>query len=107
HGVELAAIVHGLVDALDPDRHEEIARKETGQDAPPPEAVEAAARRAIGDAVKPLRVNPALRQTITAVQKSHEQVIDVVSQDEVTFSGYSQDAKDKAAALTRDFEKYL
>jgi type I restriction enzyme R subunit len=29
-GVDLAAIVHGLVDALDPDRHEDVARQETG-----------------------------------------------------------------------------
>ena len=41
------------------------------------------------------------------MQKSHEQVVDIVSKDEVTFSGYSQDAKDKAAALTKEFERYL
>jgi type I restriction enzyme R subunit len=107
HGVELSTIVHGLVDALDPDRHEEIARQETGVTDPPPEAIDAVARRAICEALKPVRANPALRQTIAAVQKSHEQVIDIVSQDEVTFSGYSQDAKDKAAALTKEFERYL
>jgi type I restriction enzyme R subunit len=107
HGVELAAIVHGLVDALDPDRHEEVARRETGLADPPPEAIASAARRAIADAIKPIRTNPALRQTIAAVQKSHEQVVDIVSKDEVTSSGYSQDAKDKAAAMTREFEQYL
>jgi type I restriction enzyme, R subunit len=107
HGVELAVIVHGLVDALDPDRHEELARKETGLAEPSPEAIASAARRAIADAVKPIRTNPALRQTIAAVQKSHEQVIDIVSKDEVTASGYSQDAKDKAAAVTKEFEQYL
>jgi len=107
HGVALAAIVHGLVDALDPDRHEEIARQETGLAAPPPEAIASAARRAIADAIKPVRTNPALRQTIVAVQKSHEQVIDTVSRDEVTISEFSREAKDKAAAMTREFEQYL
>jgi type I restriction enzyme R subunit len=107
HGVELAAIIHGLVDALDPDRHEDMARQETGLATPPTEAVESAAHRMISDAVKPVRANPALRQTIAAVQKSHEQVVDTVSKDAVTFSGYSQDAKDKAAALTKEFEQYL
>jgi type I restriction enzyme R subunit len=107
HGVDLAAIVHGLVDALDPDRHEEIARQETGLPDPPPEAIASAARRAVADAVRPIRTNPALRQTIVAVQKSHEQVVDIVSKDEVTQSGFSQDAKDKAAALTKEFEQYL
>jgi type I restriction enzyme R subunit len=42
HGVELSAIIHGLVDALDPDRHEEIARQETGLAEPPPEAIASA-----------------------------------------------------------------
>ena len=107
HGVELTAIIHGLVDAVDPDRHEDAARQATGLETPPPEAIGAAARKLISDATKPIRGNPSLRQTITAVQKSHEQVIDIVSQDEVTFSGFSQDAKDKALALTREFERYL
>src|SRR5579864_757675 len=106
-GVELAAIVHGLVDARDPDRHEDAARQETGLTEPPPEAIESAARRAIAEALKPLRANPVLRNTILDVQKSHDQVIDTVSQDEVLSSGYSQDAKDKAAALTKQFERYL
>lgn len=107
HGVELAAIVHGMVDALDPDRQEETARRETGLETPPPEAIESAARRMISDAIKPIRGNPALRQTIAAVQKSHEQVVDIVSKDEVTSSGFSQDAKEKALALTTAFEQYL
>ena len=107
HGVELTAIIHGLVDAVDPDRHEDAARQATSLETPPPEAIAAAARKLISDATKPIRGNPALRQTIAAVQKSHEQVIDIVSQDEVTFSGFSQDAKDKAGALTREFEQYL
>src|SRR6266849_4194547 len=55
HGVELTAIVHGLLDALDPDRHEEIARQETGLAEPPQEFIEAAASRAIADAIKPVR----------------------------------------------------
>jgi len=107
HGVELTAIIHGLVDAVDPDRQEEAARQETGLETPPPDAIAAAARKLISDATKPIRGNPALRQTIAAVQKSHEQVIDIVSKDEVTFSGFSQDAKDKALALTKEFEQYL
>ncbi|MGO4881796.1 MAG: type I restriction-modification enzyme R subunit C-terminal domain-containing protein [Bryobacteraceae bacterium] len=107
HGVELTAIVHGLVDALDPDRHEEIARRETGLAEPPPEAIASAARRAIADAIKPIRANPALRQTIAAVQKSHEQVIDEITRDEVTVSEFAQAAKDKAVAMTKEFEQYL
>ena len=107
HGVELTAIVHGLVDALDPDRHAESARQETGLAEPTPEDIESAARRAIADALQPVRTNPALRQTIAAIHQSHEQVIDIVSKDEVTSSGFSQDAKDKAAALTKEFERYL
>jgi type I restriction enzyme R subunit len=107
HGVELTAIIHGLVDAVDPDCHEEAGRQATGLDTPPPEAIEAAARRLISDATKPIRGNPAFRQTIASVQKSHEQVVDIVSKDEVTFSGFSQDAKDKALALTKEFEQYL
>jgi type I restriction enzyme R subunit len=107
HGVELHSIVRGLVDALDPDHHEDAARRETGLEEPTPEAVESAARRAVMDGLKPLRANPALRNTIVDVQRSHEQVIDTVSKDEVISSEFSEDAKEKARSLTKEFERYL
>jgi type I restriction enzyme R subunit len=106
-GVELSAIVHGLIDSLDPDRHEDTARQETGLTEPPPEAIASVARRAIAEALKPIRANPALRNTILDIQKSHDQVIDTVSKDEVTVSAFSQEARDKAASLTKEFERYL
>ena len=48
-----------------------------------------------------------MRQTIAAVQKSHEQVIDEITRDEVTVSEFAQAAKDKAVAMTKEFEQYL
>jgi type I restriction enzyme, R subunit len=106
-GVALKTIVHSLVDSLDPDRHEDAARAATDNPTPPPEAVAEARRNLIHDALAPLRANPNLRHTLAAVQKSLEQVIDTVTKDEVTRSEFSADARDRALALTRDFEQYL
>lgn len=48
-GKSLANIAHRLVDALDPDNQREAAKKETGVEEPPPEAIEKAAATLLAD----------------------------------------------------------
>jgi type I restriction enzyme R subunit len=106
-GVQLQAILHKIVDALDPDNHLELAAVGKAGQEPSPEEIKLAATKLIAEAVAPIKSNPGLRKVILAIQTSQEQIIDIVSKDEVTESGYSQDAKEKAANLTKAFETYL
>jgi type I restriction enzyme R subunit len=106
-GVALDDLVRGLVAAIDPDRQHEAAREATGTASPTTAEVEAVATDLIEAAVKPLAANPALRNRILDVRRSYEQTIDETSKDEVTFSGASKDAKDRARAYVTDFRRYL
>ncbi len=109
-GHTLRDIAQGLLDATDPDRQEEAARVafDLPPDAAPTGAQVASVRaRLLGEAARPLAANPELRDAIVATRQAFEQTIDTTSRDEVTESGYSAKARDKAEELTRSFETYI
>ena len=106
-GKPLAAITHGLVDALDPDNQVEAAKKATGLEEPPPEAIEKAATALLAEAAKPLATNPALRNKLIEFKKSYDQTIDTVTKDEVLEAGFSAAARDKARSVVESFEKFI
>lgn len=78
------------VDAVNPDRHVELA-KEQAKGEPPEEQSKKAAITMIKEAVKPLH-NPELRNLLVELKKKNEQTTDHVSQDQVIEAGFSQDA---------------
>ena len=103
-GATLKTLVSGLLNATDPDSALEAARKATGRDDPPEEAIAKAEKEMLEAAAKPFAANPELRQRLTETHRVYEQTIDTVSQDTVTraeFSGAEADA------LTRSFREYI
>lgn len=109
-GRSLREITAGLVTALDPDRHVERARAEAGlaEGVAPDEAqVAAAAEEMRREAVEPLASNVALREVLLDARRRAEQTLDTVSQDEVLEAGYSDEARERARALTGSFERYI
>jgi type I restriction enzyme R subunit len=109
-GADLMDLVRGMVEALDPDRQIEAARKAEGLPEgaePSPAQVKKAAEHMLKEAVAPLARNPALRQEILTLKQRAEQTIDVLSKDRVLEAGYSPEAKEKAKAVVESFEKFL
>lgn len=109
-GPSLKEITGCIVKALDPDAHIEAARaklKLPAEATPPPEAVKEAKEELVRDALTPLRANPALREKILEVKKRAEQVIDNVSQDTLIEAGFSDDAKERAMTVVKDFEEFI
>lgn len=109
-GMRLRDLSRRLVDALDGDRQDAIARAQfnipQGEE-PAPEQIAEVARDLAVEAALPLASNPVLRRSLVELRAELEQVIDEVSQDVVLFAGTSDDAKIKAKALTQSFEAYL
>jgi type I restriction enzyme, R subunit len=106
-GQSLSAIAGGIVQALDPDAQIESAKKATGLESPPPEAVEKIANTLLADAAKPIAANPALRNKLVELKKSFEQTIDTVSKDQVLEAGFSASAREKARAIVQSFEQFV
>jgi len=109
-GATLKAIVDGLVAALEPDNQAAEARRRDGLplDVDPSEAqLDTAAKALLAEAAKPLAANPGLRNRLVTIQRTLDQVIDEVTQDEVLEAAYSAEAKDRARALVTSFEDFL
>jgi type I restriction enzyme, R subunit len=58
------------------------------------------------NAVRPLAANPALRNRLIEIKKSHEQVMDE-SPDEVTSIGFDKTATERARATVESFKEFL
>jgi len=106
-GQNLSDLAAGIVEALDPDMHVELARQQNelpeGVE-PTEDQVKATAKGAILEAVKPVA---AIRSRLLEVKAAFEQVIDEVNVDELLEAGASPAAADKARVMVESFEKYL
>lgn len=109
-GPTLEDISRGIVQALDPDRHVEEARKKLGLEedqTPSEQQLKEAATVLAKDAVKVLASKPNARKLLIEIKQKFEQIIDEISIDEITKAEFSEQDKEKARNLTRSFEQFL
>ena len=104
--------VHGLatqlIDALNPDMQLAEAKEATGQVYldQDDQAVKAAAKRLVMEAVAPFD-NPDLREALVQAQQRDEQIIDEVSQDTVLTSAWGVQAEDRARQVVTSFRQFI
>jgi type I restriction enzyme R subunit len=84
-GFDLKSIARGLVNALRTD---------------PPDA------EAVRQAVKPL-ADPALRNLLLDLRRKADQIIDIVTQDQLIEAGFSAAATERARSLVQTFESFI
>jgi type I restriction enzyme R subunit len=111
-GVSLATVAAGLVHAIDDDVQEQAARKMYALPhdvEPSEEQIRKAAEPLKRQAIHTLMSRPALRKLLLDLRHKFEQVVDEVGKDQLLAdqTGYSPEARDKAAALVHSFEQYL
>jgi len=108
--IDISSVCHDIVKALDPDIQIQQARQDNNLSndvAPTEDQVKAAASKLLKAAVKPLATNPKLRKLLIEIKKSFEQLIDEVSKDELILASFSEEAREKAKSLVKDFETFL
>ena len=103
-GTPLQDLVSGLTAATDPDAAVEAAREATGEQEPPPQAVDRAERQLLEEAARPFARNPELRQTLVDVRRSYEQTIDTVNADSLIAAGFSSE---QAGVLVQSFKEFI
>ncbi len=107
-GVELTAIVGGLLAAIDPDniekRAREIAKTPVGQE-PPAETKTKAQSELVGKAANVFTGE--LIELLDAIRRDKEQSIDHSAIDKVIRAEWDGDAEENAKAMVQDFETYL
>lgn len=109
-GATLSDLVRDLVDAINVDRHVELAKLQNklppGTE-PTPQQVAKASEQLISEALKPLASSPKLRDAIDQAKREAEQIIDTSTRDRVLEAGFSADAKLRAQGLVTSFEEFI
>lgn len=112
-GVSLGEMAKRLVAAVDPDQvlsHAialAAAQGDTRTEATLSEPERLAAQEDLVDQACVVFDAPELREVLERARVEHEQVIDTVNLDQVIFSGFSEQAAEKAQAVIASFEAYL
>lgn len=112
-GIPMADLGKGLITALNPDAIVEAAlatAQANGitrtEDTLLPSEIEAARAERVAAACAPFD-QPALREEIESARREREQIIDHINLDQVTFSGFSEQAEAQANAVIQSFADYL
>ena len=105
-GHSLRNLVNGLLDAVDPDKFEEKAKQLFNVEIPSQEQLGKAANELAKEACEPF-VGVKVRDVILEIKIRNEQTIDEVSKDEVIFSGFDAQAKQKAQHIVKSFTDFL
>ncbi|MFQ5343474.1 MAG: DEAD/DEAH box helicase family protein [Anaerolineae bacterium] len=106
-GRTLRDLANALLDAVDPDKHLEAARAETGSETPAPQQVQQAVERLVDQAVDPFFTNPQLRHTLIEVHQRSEQIIDTVSVDRLREARFSETATERARTMVASFQQFI
>jgi len=102
-------VTEGRERLLDPDAQAARARELFGlakDQEPTEEQFDQVQAKMMTEALKPLH-DPKLRDLIVNLKRSHEQVIDEVSRDELIEAGFSATALEKARALITSFRDFI
>ena len=110
-GKALRTIVGELMAAADPDRRQaratELARQAHGTDDPTPDQIEGQVPAVIAEAAASLQASPKLRRAIVEVHQAHLQLIDELSSDEVTASGFDASPAERAEGVVDSWRGYI
>jgi len=112
-GIPIAELGKNLIAALDPDKIVESAlatARASGvtrsEDTLTPEEIATARAERVAAACAPFD-QPELRDQIEAARREREQLIDHINLDQVTFSGYSEQAEAQARKVIQTFVGYI
>ena len=105
-GKPLKHIINNLLDAVDPDKQLEKAKKVFETETPTEEQITKTSEELVKEACTPFD-NPKLRNTLIDIKKRSEQIIDNVSKDTVIEAGYDSQAKEKAQTTIGTFKKFI
>lgn len=105
-GMSLNQIINNILDVIDPDKKIEKANEIFNTISPTDEQIIKAAEELTKHACLPFD-NPELRNALVEINKRNEQIIDIVSKDELIFSGFDKKAKERAKTIVDTFKRFI
>ena len=105
-GISAGKVAENLLNAFDEDVITERAKTYAGTGEPTEEHLQAAKTALITEAVTPFH-NPETRDFIENVRRSHDQIIDNINLDTVTFAGYDTQREENADQVIATFREFI
>ncbi len=105
-GIPAGTLAGNLLNAFDEDAITARAQAQFACDEPTPEQYAQVQRAAVMEAVKPFH-DPEVRGFIENVRRSHEQIIDNVNPDNVTFAGFDAQREAAAGRVIQTFREFI
>jgi type I restriction enzyme R subunit len=105
-GISAWKVAENLLNAFDEDVITERAKTDAGTEEPTEEQLQAAKTAMITEAVTPFH-NPETRDFIENVRRSHDQIIDNINLDTVTFAGYDTQREENADQVIATFQEFI
>ena len=105
-GISAGKVAENLLNAFDEDVITERAKADVGTEEPTEEQLQAAKKALIVEAVTPFH-NPETRDYIENVRRSHDQLIDNVNLDFVTFVGYDTQREENVDQVISTFREFI
>ena len=105
-GVSAGKLAEQLLNAFDQDIIMQKAQQETHTQEPEEHQLVQVKKELIKEAVAPF-YKPEVREYIENIRRSHEQIIDNVNIDTVTFAGYDTQQEENADRVIKSFREYI
>ena len=105
-GISADTAAERLLNAFDEDVILSQAQQQTGEEAPTEEQLRQAQQELIKEAVAPFH-NPAVRDYVENVRRSHDQIIDNVNIDAVTYAGFDSQQEENADRVISTFRSFI
>lgn len=105
-GISAGKVAENLLNAFDEDVITERAKNDARTEEPIAEQLQAAKTALITEAVTPFH-NPETRDFIGNVRRSHDQIIDSINLDFVTFAGYDAQREENADQVIATFREFI
>lgn len=105
-GISADTTAERLLNAFDEDVILSQAKKQTGEEAPTEEQLRQAQQELNKEAVAPFH-NPAVRDYVENVRRSHDQIIDNVNIDAVTYAGFDSQQEENADRVISTFRSFI
>ena len=105
-GTNAGKVAENLLNAFDPDVILEKAKQDNNVDTPTDEQLEKTKKELVKAAAAPFH-NPDVRDFIENVRRSHDQIIDNVNIDTVTFAGFDTNQEENADKVISSFRTFI
>ncbi len=105
-GISAGMLAEALLNAFDEDSLTAKAQTQFGTEQPTEAQIVEVQKAAAAEAIQPF-LQPEVRDYVENVRRSHEQIIDNVNIDTVTFAGFDSQREENADRIIKTFQEFI